>query len=555
MKSSKTFSNPRTTIPESNPNVELARVANRIVYWCETCGVPLLSNQCGNCGNTGRRIAADLKPVFEDERRYIATHTGEQSLLDLPLPLLWMRQRIIYYDGHPYMHLSGDGKLSTVKKYELRSSPMPARLPTDETLRTANESALRELENEAIRFIQQVVADYPQRLPIVSFSGGKDSAVVSFLVRKALKTDKVLHIFGDTTIEYPDTYRYVTQFRSKNPYIPFAVPRCEQDWFTMCDALEPPSRILRWCCTVFKASPIGKVLNQANGEHGAISFEGLKRCESNLRRKAKRIYQSKKIAKQISAEPILDWSDLAVWLYILTNRIPFNAAYRKGFARVGCLYCPYNTLSSEHLMQEMYPLEVQKWEQYLIAHARALGKANPTEYVSSGAWKTRAGTNGSFSGNSLQRNPGACGGEIENNYLLSKPVTATLLDFFRPLGVLSPISHPDLGIFIVRDFVSREPLFRFQAIQGWSRLSTTMLISKGSYLLRQRIERQIKKFQSCIGCGGCVGVCPTGALQVNPVMTIDDKKCIRCLRCSTYTDRGCIALGSLKRRNSIEDLV
>ena len=124
---------------------------------------------------------------------------------------------------------------------------MPARLPTDETLRTANESALRELENEAIKFIQQVVADYPRRLPIVSFSGGKDSAVVSFLVRKALKTDKVLHIFGDTTIEYPDTYRYVTQFRNENPHIPFKVPRCEQDWFTMCDALEPPSRILRWC--------------------------------------------------------------------------------------------------------------------------------------------------------------------------------------------------------------------------------------------------------------------------------------------------------------------
>ena len=288
----------------------MSETAKHTVYWCETCGVPLLSNQCGNCGSAGQRIAADLKPVFEDERRYIVAHTGEQSLLDLPLALLWIRQRIIYYNGYPYMHLSGDGKLSTGKKYKVRSSLVPARLPTVDTLRRANNSALKEPEKEAIEFIQQVVAEHPQRLPVVSFSGGKDSAVVSFLVRKALRTDKVLHIFGDTTIEYPDTYGYIAQFRSQNPHIPFMVSRCEQDWFTMCDALEPPSRILRWCCTVFKATPLGKVLNRVNGERGAISFEGLKRCESNLRRKAKRIYQSKKIAKQISALAIRSRSGL-----------------------------------------------------------------------------------------------------------------------------------------------------------------------------------------------------------------------------------------------------
>ncbi len=36
-------------------------------------------------------------------------------------------------------------------------------------------------------------------------SGGKDSLVISCVVRKALGTDNILHMFSDTTIEYPDT--------------------------------------------------------------------------------------------------------------------------------------------------------------------------------------------------------------------------------------------------------------------------------------------------------------------------------------------------------------
>lgn len=106
-------------------------------------------------------------------------------MLDLPFLFLWMRQRIIYYRGRSYMHLSADGKLTAAKEYIPRSSPMSPRLPTDKTLGKANKSALKQLENEAIKFIRQIVADHPQRLLIVSFRWGKDSAVVSFLVRKA----------------------------------------------------------------------------------------------------------------------------------------------------------------------------------------------------------------------------------------------------------------------------------------------------------------------------------------------------------------------------------
>ena len=43
----------------------------------------------------------------------------------------------------------------------------------------------------------------------VCISGGKDSTVVSRIVRDALQNESVIHFFGDTTLEFPSTHVYV----------------------------------------------------------------------------------------------------------------------------------------------------------------------------------------------------------------------------------------------------------------------------------------------------------------------------------------------------------
>ena len=522
----------------------------RYIYWCPKCGVPLLQPVCGNCGCKGIKTVSDLKPMFEEEREFYASETGWTKLLELELSLLWMRYKTVWYNGQRLVRLSAGSGPSIVKEYDYCLSEAK---PTVETLYKANAETLQRLEGDAIDFIRQVVAQYPERPPVVSFSGGKDSAVVSYLVRKALETNEVVHVFGDTTIEYPDTYVFTEEFRraSQIPTEMFLMPRAPLDWFEMCERLEPPSMILRWCCTVFKANPLGTAMNTLSDD-GVLSFEGIRRCESASRRNAETIYKNKKISCQLSVRPIIDWKDLEVWLYSLVRGIPINPVYKKGLTRAGCLYCPYNAPFTDYLLSQVYPEKMRGWHDFLVEHARQIGRKDAVEYVSTGGWKLRAGgTKRQSKDTSLKRFGKPCEGDIETRYELTRPATTTLYEMFKPLGVLSPISNPQLGYFVVQDHKTDEKLFQFQAIVGQPYLSVTVLRAKRRKLLLQQIERQVRKFQACVRCGGCVAVCPTGALSLDPSITVNSETCICCLKCSRFTKSGCIALNSLHTSGEI----
>ena len=67
----------------------------------------------------------------------------------------------------------------------------------------ANKDRYNYITEEAVSFIQKYENKYAIEDMMVSFSGGKDSTVTSHLVNRALGTNKVLHVFGDTTFGVP----------------------------------------------------------------------------------------------------------------------------------------------------------------------------------------------------------------------------------------------------------------------------------------------------------------------------------------------------------------
>lgn len=531
------------------------------IFWCRECNVPLLQRLCENCGNEGVKICSDLKPMFEDECIFLEEEVGKKLPGKGWQDGLWMRYKTIWFNGKRLLRLSANGKPTIMKEYASRDDS-PKHCVTPKILCKANKSTLDELEKKAISFIKEIIKSYPGRKPIVSFSGGKDSTVVSYLARKALRTDEVLHIFGNTTIEYPDTLNYIKRFSKANGGIPFRENSSDHTFLEMCKPLGPPSMLNAWCCSVFKASPISRLINGVKSEAGVISFEGVRRRESCRRRNREPIYRNKKIAHQLSVYPILEWREVEVWLFILSKQLDFNDAYKKGLPRVGCMYCPYTSPYNEYVISKLYSSDYQKWARFLENFAKSIKKNDPSEYVSSGAWKKRVGRNEGESFTSVKRTP--C---LKNpnamHFLLNKSIDHHFIERFKPFGRIEKFSDRIGEGFIVKELASNEALFMIKRVRdidvlkresridpGWELgeefVCVDVLATKNSRYLLQSIERQMRKFQVCVLCGACAGICPANAITMNPHFRVLELRCSHCGRClsTRFLRDSCVALHS-----------
>ena len=163
------------------------------------------------------------------------------------------------------------------------------------------------------------VHEYGEDGVYVSFSGGKDSTATADVVVRALGDPSLVHIFGNTTLEFPLTVEYAQRYRKDNPKSIFKVAKNkEQDFYSVCEDIGPPARMMRWCCSMFKTGPITRVLNNLYQNKQILTFYGIRKCESVSRSKYSRITQgteSVKIQKQTVASPIFYWSDIELWLY------------------------------------------------------------------------------------------------------------------------------------------------------------------------------------------------------------------------------------------------
>jgi len=541
------------------------------LWWCKSCGVPLLKDKCENCGEEGVKMCSDLKPMFEGECKFLENEIGKK----LPgigwQDRLWIRHKTVWFNGKKLMHLSSNGKPMIVKEYLLGEETCFSHRITPEIVYRANKNTLDKLEEQAISFVKEIIEEYPKRKPVVSFSGGKDSTVVSYIVRKAVQSNSVLHIFGNTTMEYPDTLSYIAQFEQSYKDIPFCQNLNNHSFLQMCEILGPPSMLNAWCCSVFKASPIAEAVNKVNGKAGIISFDGIRRRESSRRRNRDYTYLNKKIAREFSAYPILDWKEIEVWLFILSKGLEFNTAYEKGFPRVGCMFCPYSNQYNEYLVNTHYPLHYQEWRGFLIQYARTAGKSDPEEYVSSGAWKKRVGTTEKQNIAAVRKVP--C---LKNanamHFILDKKINEEFIERLKPFGKIEAFAS-ELGKgFVVKDESTNMPLFAVKVVKDMSLLMressidpnwklgeeflcVDILSTQNSRYLLQAIERQIKKFQACVLCGACIGVCPTNAITINPHFRVSEENCCHCRRCinTTYLRDSCVALHANQQTRRYRD--
>jgi phosphoadenosine phosphosulfate reductase len=507
---------------------------------------------CPECGDECNYIGKDIKPVFSEEKLMIKTFLD----LDLFNKSVWKTQSNRYIiDGEvKFIDLNKLYKSNKLEeKAELVNKKIDNKTLEDnfEKFIKVNKDHFNFIDENAMRFINNAKQIFNDRMNVISFSGGKDSTVVSDIVRRALGTKDILHVFGDTTLEFPTTYQYLNRIKSRPNHPPFLpVDKSEKDFMELSKKIGPPSRVMSWCCTIFKTGPIGNLFREIAQDQEIITYYGVRRSESSSRSKYDKVSKSPKISKQLVVSPIIDWKDADVWLYLLSRNIDFNEAYKFGFSRVGCWVCPNNSKWSEFLSKVFIKDKAKEWNQFLINFAKDIGKPDPEVYINSGKWKARQGGNG-IENNEIQLDLEGdfCGsGDTSKSYSLTKAITEELYELFKPFGILNKeIGNSLLGEVIIFDPNNEKPLFSLKGKIGSKEIKVTILEEKNIKLKFQRIECQLRKFQTCIRCEACPNICPYDAISVKNGYKIDEEKCTNCKKCIAYFHNGCIVTKTMMK--------
>ena len=534
------------------------------VYWGNNCCVPVIqtTNQadkgiCPICGRATKYIAADLRPVFPEERILLELLLGmeQDTLLKKSI---WANNNRYYIDGKSItlpnsIYQITDTSKITEELYKRQNKVSYSFFEDNiKGFVFANSARLNYIKDEAYAFIQKEALKFPEENIVVSFSGGKDSTVTADLAVKALSNPSLVHIFGNTTLEFPSTIEYAHRFREAHPDAIFQIAKNdEQDFYDVCEDIGPPARMMRWCCSMFKTGPITRIINSLYRSQQILTFYGIRKSESVSRSKYNRIEDSSdsvKIQQQTVASPIFFWKDIDIWLYLLAEKVDFNDAYRLGYDRVGCWCCPNNNSRAQFLSKIYMPEQSKRWRDFLIGFAQKIGKPDPEVYVDTGKWKARQGGNGLASASDVKIKFTNCTSEDHAKiYRLVRPFDDELVGMFVPFGRIAPeLGKKLLHEVIVLDSKTNVPILSLQPYSQdgyeYAVKARTMNVADHEDLQRM-VSYQIRKFNACRKCLKCESLCRVGAITINNFgYFIDPQKCVHCKTCMTakYLDGGCM---------------
>lgn len=490
--------------------------------WCDTCNVPILEGlRCGLCHQKSRPLKfakTELKPIFKEEANLygeILTRNAPPNVL-LPSGLSFYNiMGEVVIDGQKVFRLSFDRATNslTPKFFKNFTGVLPSFHGSSRSLTiAANESVLRRKEKEAVDFLKKITKRL-HRLPLaVSFSGGKDSVVALALTK--LSSSSFDAIFLNTTVEFDETVNYVHEI-AKLWNINIIETHPPHNFFNLCEELGPPSTRMKWCCKTQKFSPQNQLINERYS-NGVLVISGIRRIESNIRSKFNRVQRNKMIPKQILAFPILNWTSLDVWLYLLWKDIPYNKMYDYGFSRIGCWVCPEKSLRDFKLVETIRPELSRRLYQMLENYATRSHIDRPESWIASGEWRRRK----------------------------TKWVRTTVCQSSRPCSI------DDEMIYVFKEGPHLDRVKEFLKVFGKpkakgpimkvynSMLEITLIGNKMRIKIKNAsilpvFEKQLSRALNCVGCGACVGICNAGALKIESGKIRINDQCVGCLKCVT----------------------
>lgn len=378
---------------------------------------------------------------------------------------------------------------------------------------------------------------------IASFSGGKDSQVVLDLCTRAIPSTDFEVIYSDTGYELPpslDLYEKIQQqYKQRFPDLKFSLAHNHESVLNYWDKIGTPSDTHRWCCSVMKTAPLYRMLRSGEDKLAKIlTFDGV-RAEESTKRSAYHRKGKGKHTNVYNAHPILYWNTIEIFLYLFEHHLDINVAYRYGKARVGCLVCPFATSWDDMIVEKKFTKSAEPFMQKLISWSKYVGIHDTQSYLKERKWKIKA-----------------IGGEdiVKAKVVFKSHNTDLVAHIEKPnntiqswLFALGEYTQNEVNGKKMGTLKYKNKLYDFSIVE--SKPDIVEFSVKGissNPQLGYLLKRLIYKSAFCVHCEVCEADCPTGALQVTPIISIDKNKCVHCLKCFNSHDRGCIAADSVR---------
>lgn len=217
---------------------------------------------------------------------------------------------------------------------------------------------------QRIKMASEMSLHYYGKPLVCTYSGGKDSDVMLELFKRSGIPFEVHN--SHTTADAPQTVRHIRKVFSILELegikceieMPTYKGDCTSMWKLIPQKLMPPTRIVRYCCSVLKetgcknryiATGVRWAESSSRKTRGEFEKIGDKKIEAenfsevmlmNDNDARRRMTELCMMKHKMIVNPIIDWTDSDIWKYLLSEHIQYNQLYDLGYERVGYIGCP-----------------------------------------------------------------------------------------------------------------------------------------------------------------------------------------------------------------------
>ena len=519
--------------------------------WDEETGGLLLNTE-------EQKFSKEPRPVYSRELDILGFDRYWNYDKDDSVPIMWAEANNYIYRGRLVGQTKG-GSFYVAPEIKEIAEPEPnngllQRIDI-QTMIAKNRIKLEQLSNEAIRKIQNIYTSYQNKVDVfyVAFSGGKDSVVTLDLVMRALPHDRFIVLFGDTMMEFPETYEVVEQTKKlcESKGVRFYVAKSRFKPQYTWNQFGPPGQKLRWCCSVHKTAPqILKLREITRNVHfSGMAIMGVRADESVTRSKYKELNYGTKHQGQFDFYPILGWNSAELFLYIFQEELIQNKTYLSGNSRAGCLVCPNEASKNTWFKQQCYQhtdnpeLSTSFFNDIIIntTVASQMPEKNVREFMEYGVWKSRH--NGQKLRNAIVKYE-----DEYHNHLLQIIIHTESQDWrqwLKTIGEYHFASEDNIEI----EF--RSNVYKIKKSKTINSQIFSLALdtnTKDDIDFMASLKCVFQKSAYCIRCQVCQSNCPHGFIAMDMDCVEIDDRCHHCRKCHKINknETGCLMAISMK---------